>query len=62
MGMEVSDSKSLAAQVMSTNKAQAGYDVLTKTLEKTEQMKVAEQQRLQIAEHTGKGLHFSAKG
>jgi len=59
--MEVSGSMSVAAQAMSTNKTQAGFDVLTKTLEKTEQMQVGEQQRLQIAAQTGKGLNLDVK-
>ncbi|MCD6580998.1 MAG: hypothetical protein J7K90_04280 [Desulfuromusa sp.] len=58
MAMEVSGSMSFAAQAMSTNKTQSGFDVLTKTLEKTEQMQIDEQQRLQITEHTGKGLNL----
>lgn len=61
MAMEVSGSTSVAAQAMSTNKTQAGFDVLTKTLEKTEQMQTGEQQRLQLAEQTGKGLHLDIK-
>jgi len=61
MAMEVSGSMSVAAQAMSTNKTQAGFDVLTKTLEKTEQMQVGEQQRLQIAAQTGKGLNLDVK-
>jgi hypothetical protein len=61
MAMEVSGSTSIAAQAMSTNKTQAGFDVLTKTLEKTEQMKIGEQQRLEIAEQTGKGSRLDIK-
>jgi hypothetical protein len=61
MAMEVSGSMSVAAQAMSTNKTQAGFDVLTKTLEKTEQM-LAGEQRLQIAEQTGKGLNIDVEG
>ncbi len=60
--MDVSGSMSFAAQAMSTNKTQSGFDVLTKTLEKTEQMQTAEQQRLEIAEQTGKGLNLDVKG
>ena len=58
MAMEVSGSMSFAAQAMSTNKTQSGFDVLTKTLEKTEQMQIDEQQRLQISEQTGKGQNL----
>ncbi|MEE4252880.1 MAG: hypothetical protein V2I50_02445 [Desulfuromusa sp.] len=61
MAMEVSGSMSIAAQAMSTNKTQSGFDVLTKTLEKTEQMQIDEQQRMQIAEQTGKGSRLDVK-
>ena len=61
MAMNVSDSMSIAAQAMSTNKTQAGFDALTKTLEKTEQMQMGEQQRLQIADQTGKGSRLDVK-
>lgn len=61
MAMEVSGSTSIAAQAMSTNKTQSGFDVLTKTLEKTEQMKTDELQRLEIAEQTGKGQNIDVK-
>ncbi len=61
MAMEVSGSTNFAAQEMATNKAQSGFDVLTKTQEKTEQMRINEQQRLEIAEQTGKGLNLDVK-
>lgn len=61
MAMEASGSTSIAAQAMSTNKTQAVFDVLTKTLEKTEQMLTGEQQRLEIAEQTGKGQTIDIK-
>ena len=61
MAMEVSGPMSFAAQAMSTNKTQSGFDVLTKTLEKTEQMQIDEQQRLQITEQTGKGLNLDVR-
>ena len=61
MAMEVSGTMSIAAQEMATNKTQSGFDVLTKTLQKTEQMQTGEQQRLQIAEQTGKGLTLDVK-
>ncbi len=61
MAMNVSGSMSVAAQAISTNKTQSGFDVLTKTLEKTEQMQTGEQQRLQLAEQTGKGQHLDIK-
>lgn len=56
--MDISGAMNFAAQEMATNKAQSGFDVLTKSLEKTEQMRADEQQRLEIAEQTGKGLHL----
>lgn len=56
--MDISAGTNIAVQEMATNKAQSGYDVLTKSLEKTEQMRTNEQQRLEIAEQTGKGLHL----
>ncbi len=59
--MEVSGSTSIAAQEIATNKTQTGFDVLTKTMQKTEQMQVGEQQRLEIAEQTGKGLNLDVK-
>lgn len=59
--MEVSGALGLAAQEMATNKAQSGFDVLTKTLQKTEQNQANEQQRMEIAEHTGKGLNIDVK-
>jgi len=61
MPVDVSGSMNFAAQAMSTNKTQSGFDILTKTLEKTEQMQTAEQQRLQIAEQTGKGSRLDVK-
>ena len=62
MAMEVSGSTNFAAQEMATNKTQAGFDVLTKSLQKTEQMQTNEQQRLEIAEQTGKGGKLDVKG
>ena len=59
--MEVSGAMGVAAQEMAINKAQSGFDVLTKTLQKTEHNEVNEQQRMQIAEHTGKGLNINVK-
>lgn len=61
MAMEIAGSLSMAAQEMATNKARAGYDVLTKSLEKTEQMETHDQQRLEIAEQTGKGINLDVK-
>ena len=61
MAMDISGNTSIAAQEMATNKTQTGYDVLTKSLEKTEQTRINEQQRLEIAEQTGKGLHLDVK-
>ncbi|NOY14000.1 MAG: hypothetical protein GXP51_10145 [Deltaproteobacteria bacterium] len=59
--MEISGAMGAAAQEMATNKAQSGFDVLTKTLQKTENNEVNEQQQTQIAEHTGKGLNINIK-
>lgn len=61
MSVDVSGSMSFATQAMSTNKTQSGFDVLTKTLEKTEQMQTGERQRLEIAEQTGKGTRLDIK-
>ena len=59
--MEVSGATSIAAQEVATNKTQAGFDVLTKTLQKTEQAQQNEQQRVEVAEQTGKGMHIDIK-
>ncbi|OEU70496.1 MAG: hypothetical protein BA864_01525 [Desulfuromonadales bacterium C00003093] len=61
--MGISGSTSIAAQEMAinANKSQAGFDVLTKTLQKTEQPQQDDQQRLQIAEQTGKGMNIDVK-
>jgi len=59
--MEVSGPTSIAAQEISTNKVQAGFDVLTKTLQKTEQNEQNSQLRMEIAEQTGKGLNIDIK-
>ncbi len=58
--MDVSAAQGITAQE-AANKTQAGYDVLTKTLAKTEQNQQSEQQRLQVAEQTGKGLNIDIK-
>lgn len=58
MALEVGTAASLVNQDMTNNKTQTGFDVLTKTTEKTEQMQINEQQRLEIAEQTGKGLNL----
>ncbi len=61
--MGISGSTSIAAQEMAinVNKSQAGFDVLTMTLQKTEQPQQDDQQRLQIAEQTGKGMNIDVK-
>lgn len=59
--MNVSVSQSIAAQEISTNKTQAGFDVLTKTLAKTEQAEQGEQNRMEIAQQTGKGMNIDIK-
>jgi hypothetical protein len=58
MALEIGTAASLVNQDSATNKTQTGFDVLTKTTEKTEQMQINEQQRLEIAEQTGKGLNL----
>ena len=62
--MEVSGAMGVAAQGMAANKAQAGLDTLTKTLQKTEQTAQTEQtalQRMEVAEQTGQGLNIDIK-
>jgi len=62
--MEINGSMSIAAQEMEINKSQAGYDVLTKSMTKaqeSEQGEQNEQQRVQLAEHTGKGMNIDIK-
>lgn len=59
--MEVSGAISIAAQEMAANKTQAGFDVLTKTLQKSEQLEDNKQQRMDVAKHTGKGLNINIK-
>ena len=59
--MEIGGTTGLAAQEISTNKTQAGFDVLTKTLQKTEQNEQNEQQRMAVAQQTGKGLNIDIK-
>lgn len=58
MALDIGTTASLINQDAATNKTQTGFDVLTKTTEKTEQMQINEQQRLEIAEQTGKGLNL----
>lgn len=58
MASGVGPAANMINQEIVNNKAQAGFDVLTKTAEKTEQMKLNEQMRLEIAEQTGKGLNL----
>lgn len=59
--MEISGAMGTAAQEMATNKVSSGFDALTKTLQKTEQNEPSEQQRSEIAEHTGKGMNIDIK-
>lgn len=58
--MEVTGT-SIAAQEMQTNKLQAGYDVLTKTLQKADQNELNDKQRMDIAQQTGKGMNIDVK-
>ena len=59
--MEISGAVSLGAQEVATNKVQTGFDVLTKTLHKTAQNEVNAQQKMEIAEQTGKGMNIDVK-
>lgn len=62
--MEISGAMSPVAQEVAVNKIQAGYDGLTKTLQKTVQGAQTEenvQQRMEIAEQTGKGKNIDIK-
>lgn len=59
--MEISGATNIGAQEIAVNKAQAGFDVLTKTLAKAEQNEVSEQQNRAIAQQTGKGMHIDIK-
>jgi hypothetical protein len=61
MSMEIASSTTVGQEV-ATNKAQAGLDVLTKTMAKTEQQQPDNSlQRAQIAEQTGKGQNIDIK-
>lgn len=59
--MEISGAASIATQEIATNKLQSGYDGLTKTIQKTEQNETNSQQRMEIAEQTGKGMNIDVK-
>ncbi len=61
MAMEIGAATSIAAQEVASNKTQAGFDVLTKTLAKTEQNEQNDSRSIQKAEHTGKGLNINIK-
>lgn len=61
MAMEISGSTNLAAQGMGASKAETGHEFLTQSGDKTEQMRNYEQQRLEIAEQTGKGLNLDVR-
>ena len=61
MSMEIASS-TLVGQEIALNKAQAGYDVLTKTMAKTEQQHPESTQlRAEIAQQTGKGQNIDVK-
>ncbi|MFO7577695.1 MAG: hypothetical protein R6W66_08215 [Pelovirga sp.] len=62
MALDIAGTISLINQEAGTGRGQAGMDVLTRTGEKTEQMRINEQLRLEIAEQTGKGLHLDVRG
>lgn len=64
--MEINASASIVSQEVSTNKAQAGLDVLTRTVAKTEQAEQtrepqSEAVRLDISQQTGKGQNVDIK-
>ncbi len=59
--MEISGAISSAAQNVATNKGSAGFDVLTRSLQKTEQNEVNASERMEIAEQTGKGINIDIK-
>ncbi len=59
--MEVSGTTSPLAQEVAASKPRAGFDVLTKTLAKSDQVQQSEQERTSIAEQTGKGLNIDIK-
>ncbi|HEY5672732.1 MAG TPA: hypothetical protein VIR78_03420 [Malonomonas sp.] len=61
MSMEITSS-TMVGQEIALNKAQAGYDVLTKTMAKTEQQQPENTQlRAEIAQQTGKGQNIDVK-
>ena len=58
MSMDITTSTTVGQEV-ALNKAQAGLDVLTRTMAKTEQQQPDNlSQRAQLAEHTGKGQNI----
>lgn len=66
--MDISGATSFAAQEVATNKVQTGFDVLTKTLQKSELTAASAEkkatvadQRLEIAQQTGKGMNIDIK-
>ena len=61
MSMDIG-STTMVGQEMATNKAQAGLDILTKTMAKTEQQQPESAlQRAEIAQQTGKGQNIDIK-
>lgn len=66
--MDISGATSFAAQEVATNKVQTGFDILTKTLQKSSQVAVSAEettvktdQRMEIAQQTGKGMNLDIK-
>lgn len=64
--MEINAATTIANQEISTNKAQVGLDVLTRTLEKSEQSEkttspMHEGLKADIARQTGKGQNIDIK-
>ncbi len=61
MALDISGAAGLMNQETSSQRTQTGFDVLTRSGDKTEQTMVNEQLRLEIAEQTGKGLNLDVR-
>lgn len=61
MAMDISAAASMYNQETSSQRGQTGFDVLTRTGDKTEQTMQNDQLRLEIAEQTGKGLNLDVQ-
>lgn len=62
MALDISGAAGLIQQENSAQRTQTGFDVLTRSGDKTEQTIVNEQLRMEIAEQTGKGLNLDVRG